>query len=462
MYDHCDVGGLHCCYGCGGVGPARHGPHIGIPHGFMGCLQGLRRAASASPADVLTDAFCVPVAAAIQMSGRLEASDRTGKRGPRRTLAKGEAPALDSLVPALRGTQFSTDVWRHVGLAVARAGKPNQAPRKPATGVQYFDDSCEFTGYTVPVHMSHALDPLEVDPDGRPTVCGRLFDFLGYLLWYTRPKTGRTLRRYLGHVCKYWGQVRSWRYVVSSVTADVIHRWGQLPVERRFRIPATKQLIKRVMDDSSIDLAVRTAIIVAFNAALRCSEYLAQSRTAYDPKFCLQRRDVAFDRTMSRSAAAIFLRQSKTDHTNSGQWAWLPSTSDTHYCASDWLRRHLEATCHSSTHPGTGPLFVRHCGGFVTRADITEALRKHGQACGLDTERLSCYSLRIGSLFEMCNAGVPMETIASVARWAASSAPSMSLLYCRMNLARRATAADALTLSDAPASNYLYNPLVPK
>ena len=367
---------------------------------------------------------------------------------------------MDRLVPELRGAAFSPDAWRHIGLAVARAGKPNQQPRKPPAGVQHFDDYCEHVGYAVPVELSHALDPLEVDAAGRPTVQGRLFDFTGYLIWCTRSKTGRTLRRYLGEVQKYWSQVRNWSYAISPITVAFIARWNQLPTERRFRVPATKALIRAVLDDVTIDLAVRTAVITAFNGALRCSEYLAVSRTAYDKAFTLQRKDLRFSNTMSRPAAAIFIRQSKTDHTNAGQWFWFPATADVDYCVNTWLHRYFLATAMSPRHANDAPMFVRTGGrgGFVTRADVTAALRKHGQALGLECDRLSCYSLRIGALFEMCNAGVPMQTIAAVARWKASSAPSMSLLYCRMNLARRAAAADALTLTAAPASDYLFNP----
>ena len=175
--------------------------------------------------------------------------------------------------------------------------------------------------------------------------------------------------------------------------------------------------------------------------------------------FTLRRADVVIEKVNGKRRAGLFVRSSKTDRTNSGEWLWMGAvTGDAVYCPVRLLGQYLDVSNERWPHGGDAPLFKRACGRNVTRQDLTDALRKHAAVVGLPVERVSVYSLRIGALFEMANAGVPMETIQAVARWSATSAPAMSLLYCRMNMGRRQVANDALFLTGAPESEYLFRP----
>jgi hypothetical protein len=219
-----------------------------------------------------------------------------------------------------------------------------------------------------------------------------------------------------------------------------LSRFKQQPREKQIRAPMTKHLLSLVLMDTSIDIAVRTALVFAFNNALRVSEYTSTHRTGGVTEFQLQRRHVRWDADINGFAA--HLPRSKSDHCNAGSDIYFISRGDD-LCPVRWLRQYLQAGVHT-IHGSTQPLFILQSGGFVTRADIDSALKRHAPSAGLPADRISSHSVRIGAIFAMANAGVSWVSIQALARWSATSAPAMSLLYARMSLGRLCTATTSL------------------
>ena len=100
------------------------------------------------------------------------------------------------------------------------------------------------------------------------------------------------------------------------------------------------------------------------------------------------------------------------------------------------------------------PFFCKRIHGgtlsFVTKEDISKALKAHASLVGLDADRISSHSLRIGAAFEMANAGVDWETIGVRGRWSPLSVSGMAQMYARMSTQRLAKVASALSLSKHP------------
>ena len=119
------------------------------------------------------------------------------------------------------------------------------------------------------------------------------------------------------------------------------------------------------------------------------------------------------------------------------------------FCPVKALRNYLRI------HPAGGepdsPLFLRRSGPqravCVTPADVSQALKTHAAAAGLDPDLVSTHSLRIGGAFELADAGVDWETIGVMGRWSQLTITGMKERYARMSVQRKRNAARALDLS---------------
>ena len=72
----------------------------------------------------------------------------------------------------------------------------------------------------------------------------------------------------------------------SALLAKFFIREEQKPTvnEKKFRHPATKQLIQMVADDITIPIGLRAAILVVWDGMLRASEYCLNTASTFNPK----------------------------------------------------------------------------------------------------------------------------------------------------------------------------------
>jgi len=186
---------------------------------------------------------------------------------------------------------------------------------------------------------------------------------------------------------------------------------------------------------------------------------VSPSSTTFDEYFTLQRRHVR--ESADFNGIVISIKKSKGDRLNAGTDVQLPWTGDS-LCVVSAIRRYLADRPDVDGSP-LRPFLVHTSGKFVTRDNVSQALKRHCVACGLDPSRVASHSLRIGACYAMANDGVPTQTIQALGRWAASTAPAMALLYCRMSLSRVETAHAAMMYDPGEGRDIpLYTPVLAK
>jgi hypothetical protein len=239
----------------------------------------------------------------------------------------------------------------------------------------------------------------------------------------------------------------NWRFKRTAVTDAYLHRNRQTPREPRIRQPATIKLIRAVFSDRTIDIGVRTAALLAYSTLLRASEYTSPSAHAAPGQATLRVRDVKF--SSDGTTAALRIPHSKSDVYNQGCWVHVMASDNPRFCPVKALRDYVRA--HPSGGEPDSPLFLRRSGTqravCVTPADVSQALKTHAAAAGLDPDLVSTHSLRIGGAFELADAGVDWETIGVMGRWSQLTITGMKERYARMSVQRKRNAARALDLS---------------
>ena len=200
-----------------------------------------------------------------------------------------------------------------------------------------------------------------------------------------------------------------------------------------------------IISNADVIVDIRVAVLVAFSALLRVSEYTCPTMSAFVPGHTLKRCDVLVDDRFIR----LDLHHSKTDAFNFGQHVYIFNHEDVH-SAYTVLRQYLESTSHRSA---SSPLFMidalatpRHVRRFVTRYMINACLKEAGVAMGMDVAYLSSHSLRIGGATALADADASDRDIQFAGRWRSDA----FLKYIRVSIRRLAAIAKAVYV--APAS----------
>ena len=257
-----------------------------------------------------------------------------------------------------------------------------------------------------------------------------------------RSVTAATVSSYLSSLSRHLSLNFGLSYPRHPLLSAFLQRFSSFPVPHRTtvlspRLPASKALVLSCFSDSSASLCTRTAVVVAFAAALRAGESCSPSVWGAASSFTLARADVSFT---SDGDAAIHVRHSKGDKRNAGVVIPLLARSDA-LCPVAALRAYLAS---APFRQSSSPLFMHSSGAALVRADVAALLKAHAPRCGLPAASMDTHSLRIGHVTALATANVPPLTIQAVARWSAASAPAMSLLYARISRPRLEVASAAL------------------
>lgn len=343
--------------------------------------------------------------------------------------------------------QFDSDKWHAHVLQVAAGAKPGS--KSSGTALSHFGRYCTDIGYSVPTHA--ALDPLERPADGSPGL-GRLFDFVGWL-WDERSISPATTRGYVSTVRAHFYTMRGWRFLESPLLAKFLLREAQRPTsdEKRFRFPATKRLIQLVAADETIAIGTRAAILTAWDGMLRASEYCSSGASTFTKDATLLGKHVTWSKTVG--GWKLFIAHSKGDRYNQGKdMFFVPRTDGDSYCAARALRFYYESEERACAAPDR-PFFCKrdrhNAVSYVTRDNVSAALKRHAAAAGLPVDRISSHSIRIGAAFSMANGKVDWNTIIHRGRWSPESGARMVIMYARMSRERLQEGTDALAIDGA-------------
>ena len=309
-----------------------------------------------------------------------------------------------------------------------------------------FEEYCRDPTVTYRVPASPPGDPLEHPPDGSEGF-GRLTDFAAWL-WSSKPGlSGDTIAQYISTVRQSVAVVVNWEFRLTPILRKFVFRLRQQPRQRHHRLPATVELVKRVVDDASIPLGTRVAVLVAYNCLLRVGEYCSERAHSFRVGATLLGRHVVWDR--GAGAYRLHIPHSKSDRYNVGDDMYIHANTADPYCPAAALRLYINSEPLAAV--GDEPFFVKRLRNgnpsYVTPSDIAAALKKHAVVCGIPVDRVSSHSLRIGACFEMATAGVDWETIAVRGRWSQASLTGMAQRYAQMSKQRLVRTAAALSLS---------------
>jgi hypothetical protein len=169
----------------------------------------------------------------------------------------------------------------------------------------------------------------------------------------------------------------------------------------------------------------------------------------FKTNFTLLRSHCTIDAAEDGPRACLRIPRSKSDRYNDGNNMFYLSIPGDVCCPVNALACYV----HDRRPAADGPLFVKASGAYVTRIDITNALKRAAVAASLPPSRISTHSLRMGGAFAMMDANVPWHTIKLRGRWKDETMP---LLYAKLSTARLAVATAALSSTSMSDSSPLF------
>lgn len=272
-----------------------------------------------------------------------------------------------------------------------------------------------------------------------------MYHFTGWLLT-NRTLSGETLSQYVSqvraHCAKRWGI----QYANPSHLAGFFQRYKQLPRQSHTRDPATRALLELVVMDPSIAIATRTAIVVSWNILARPGELTINGpwQDVADVRFL--GKDVIRMSVDSTPAYKLNMRHGKHDKYNRGSVEFVLQRVGDPLCAVGMLDEYcrllpLEGREHL-------PFFIkgkyRDNLSYVSKRDMSNALKRHAQAAGLDAAYITGQSLRIGGAFHLADQAVPTEDIQLRGRWSNKRSNEIALMYQRSSSIRLQRVSDAM------------------
>ena len=270
--------------------------------------------------------------------------------------------------------------------------------------------------------------------------------FAFYLIAYRKsngdPLVPGTISSYVAAIRSRLSLESGRAVVCDPIIPLLIKRLGQTAAPRRHRIAATKELIRSVITDPGLTLDVQVAVLTAFSAMLRVSEYTSRSTSAFDPLRTLLRGDVVVHPDFIR----LELRHTKTDTISQrGQVVYIFNHPGVH-SAYTMLLRYVHTTAHRTADM---PLFMTDAtpsrnAFYITRHIINTVLRRQAAVIGLDPTYLSSHSLRIGGATALADADVADRDIQFAGRWRSD----VFLRYIRVSLRRLSHIASAVYVGE--------------
>ena len=319
----------------------------------------------------------------------------------------------------------------HSGLRHWNAYCAHVCSQRGTSSLPTFRDG--FTGVTLPIGVSaFAVASAGSDPFAHPFI-----DFIRYLHDIVGVKSGATVSNYVSAIrskLTLFGQEPS----PSLLASDLIKRLSQQPSERHHKDPATPDLIRAVVADTSVDLGIRLSVSIMWHLACRVGDVVPRQRRVFDDRFTVLRKHVNF---LEDGRVAVSTPRSKSDRLNLGSVHYLTPTGGD-FCPVALLLQYMAVT-ERLGYGSDEPLLRRLDGSAVTRADVVDALKSHAVGVGLDPVHISAHSTRIGAATRMVSVGLSLADILLAGRWASEQS---CLRYLRLTTLRLDRIAASLSL----------------
>jgi len=267
---------------------------------------------------------------------------------------------------------------------------------------------------------------------------GRLLHIAEFLRELRPDVQGATISGYTSTVAAHLERVTGRPLIQTAMMKRYLLRVRQLkPKVTKLRMPVNRDVVKAIVSDLSADWAVRMACLLAFTCMWRVGEYTAPTVKRHpvppgkeDPfDYVLRRSDVRY--LAGAGAYSIRPRRGKTD-TDLRHPEFIIKPVGGPYCPVACLRDYL-AHFDGLGFAADSPLFTLAGGAFVTRRDITAAVKKHGPGFGFPSDQISSHAFRYGGAFELKDAGASWTDIMTLGRWSLKYGVEMAAHYARFS-----------------------------
>lgn len=240
---------------------------------------------------------------------------------------------------------------------------------------------------------------------------------------------------------------------ISGLYARCMLRLRQQRVATsRHRAPASRQLLRAVVELPGLDPAIAAASSLAFHALLRVGEYTSPTRaTSRSYPTVVHGLSFHTDDGGERSLQ-LEIPSSKGDAFNTGSIvivAASPPLADgapDPLCPVALMRAYIPADARPER-----PLFVLRDGRPLIPDDVQRAMSQAASVLGIDDANLRPHSWRIGGAVALADALLPDSLVMVTGRWRSDA----FLQYTRNTTARARTAAVALAAEKTQASVYV-------
>ena len=215
----------------------------------------------------------------------------------------------------------------------------------------------------------------------------------------------------------------------------------QCPESKRTKVPVTPKillqmravLVKSARNPDNIMLWAACAM--CFFGFLRSGQISAPSSSQYDSTAHLMVDDVQVDSREHPSVVRVRIKASKTDPFRRGVLLYLGRT-DNLLCPVAAITAYI-----ASRGSDPGPFFRFEKGGYLTRESFVKRVRAVMLEAGLEAQRYSGHSFRVGAATTAAARGVEDSLIRTLGRWNSSA----YLLYIQVPQERLAAVSTVLS-----------------
>ena len=192
------------------------------------------------------------------------------------------------------------------------------------------------------------------------------------------------------------------------------------PLPKR-KLPITFIILKQMLthvrlrhDKTLIDCVMT----LAFFGCLRLAECCVIDGQNFNPKIHLCVSDVSLDHV--KKQFSLFIKQSKTDSTNTGVSIYIGCSHDTQCCAYCSMRHYMSVRL-TVIDPDTSPLFILPGGGILFKSYLVKITRLLLSMSGYNPSLYSGHSFRAGAATSAGNNNFRDWEVQLLGRWSSQA-----------------------------------------
>jgi hypothetical protein len=185
------------------------------------------------------------------------------------------------------------------------------------------------------------------------------------------------------------------------------------------KLPITYDLLKRmyvVLTDNHDHKLMWAAMTLGFFGLLRAAEFTVPTQSQFNPNIHLTMSDISLRTTDNgTSFMSVNIKMSKTDKMCKGFIVHIGCSKDT-VCAVCAMKSYIACKC-SRMSLGTMPFFSFTNGTVLTKSVLVSLTRTYLAAIGVDPDRFTGHSYRVGGATSGADVGLSDWEIKVMGRW---------------------------------------------